>query len=314
MISIITPHYNSSKEMEQLIGVLEKSNSSAYEWIIVDDCSKEEEYKQLKEALSNSKVNYKLIKNDVNCGAAESRNRGIKQSSGEYITFVDSDDLITEDFVTTINDNVNQSLDILFFDYFYRTKDNDNYKKTINLDYGEYDDNQLIWINSTTNVCCKVYKANIIKNNNIEFPSLKRYEDWVFYSKCIARAQKIKYINKALYYYVFSDSSIVHTNRNDVYKYSLKAYELIKDDLKDFNSDVLDAAYAREVLYVMTIEKINQLTKAEYIELLDQLLTERKCKQNNKYLKHFKLHHRVFVHLIISRQFWLIKLMLKVIK
>ena len=61
--------------------------------IIVDDCSNDNTDEVVKSYLKDKRIKY--IKNETNCGAAISRNKALKKANGEWIAFLDSDDLWT---------------------------------------------------------------------------------------------------------------------------------------------------------------------------------------------------------------------------
>ena len=93
-LSIITPYYKTLKETQRLAGMLEAQLNNQVEWIIVDDGCNELELDKLKA---------KVIHLDTNSGgASKPRNTGLDVAKGEYITFIDSDDIISDDYIEKI--------------------------------------------------------------------------------------------------------------------------------------------------------------------------------------------------------------------
>ena len=92
-ISIITPSYNSGGFIKETILSVINQSYPNWEMIIVDDCSSDNTLEITQENIKDSRI--KLIKNEVNCGAAVCRNIGLENSSGMFIAFIDSDDLWT---------------------------------------------------------------------------------------------------------------------------------------------------------------------------------------------------------------------------
>lgn len=92
LISIVTPSFNCFKFIEQTILSVLKQTYSYWEMIIVDDCSSDGSYEI---ALDYSKKDkrIKLLRNEKRSGAAISRNKALDIAEGEYIAFLDSDDL-----------------------------------------------------------------------------------------------------------------------------------------------------------------------------------------------------------------------------
>lgn len=94
LVSIITPSYNTGKYINDTILSVINQSYSNWEMIIVDDCSTDDT-----EAIvySFGDPRIRLLKNKTNLGAAISRNKAIKEANGEWIAFLDSDDLWTSD-------------------------------------------------------------------------------------------------------------------------------------------------------------------------------------------------------------------------
>jgi glycosyltransferase involved in cell wall biosynthesis len=89
LISIITPHYNRSKNLESVYEMLLTQSYVSWEWIIVDDFSEEDPTKEI-EKLKSDKI--KIIRLSSNLGPAAARNIGIDNAKGRFIVFLDSDD------------------------------------------------------------------------------------------------------------------------------------------------------------------------------------------------------------------------------
>lgn len=179
-LSIITPYYNTLKYIEELKNILEPQLTNEVEWIIIDDGSKEKKLDKMK-----AKVIH-LEKNSGN--ASYPRNVGLDRAKGDYIAFVDSDDLISKNYVDSIIKKINQEK----FDYCYiswRTKYN-----IITIEDEPPEWNKSIWN-------C-IYSRNIIKN--IRFNTEYNInEDGEFNKK--VRDGKKAIINEVLYYYRWNE-------------------------------------------------------------------------------------------------------------
>ena len=92
LVSIITPSYNSVRYISECVESVLAQTYTSWEMIIVDDCS-EDDSKQLITALSSNDTRIKTIFLDSNIGAAEARNIALAKAKGQYIAFLDSDDL-----------------------------------------------------------------------------------------------------------------------------------------------------------------------------------------------------------------------------
>ena len=92
LISIITPSYNSSRFILDTYKSIQSQTYENWEWLITDDCSTDNSYSLMVE-ISRRDKRVKLHRNKKNLGAALSRNSSISRAEGEFLAFIDSDDL-----------------------------------------------------------------------------------------------------------------------------------------------------------------------------------------------------------------------------
>ena len=104
-LSIITPYYNCLNYLQNLVKVLEPQLTNEVEWIIIDDGCHEQELDKIKATIIH-------LLNNSGC-AGVPRNYGLDIAKGDYITFVDADDLVSKDFVSKIINKIN----LTTFDY-----------------------------------------------------------------------------------------------------------------------------------------------------------------------------------------------------
>lgn len=153
-LSIITPYYKTLDETLKLAEVLEPQLTNEIEWIIIDDGCNEKELDKLKAKVIHLKENSR--------GASKPRNIGLDEAQGEYITFIDSDDMITNDYIKRIMKSL--KTDIVFISW--KSK-----KHNVIMNSKPPRWNCSVW--------CRVYKREII--GDIRFnEKLMIAEDWVF--------------------------------------------------------------------------------------------------------------------------------------
>lgn len=92
LVSVIMAVYNSSSYLKEAINSVIQQSYPYWELIIIEDNSDDNSLEIIKE-FSHSDTRIKYLENDINLGAGLSRNRGIEHAKGEFITFLDSDDL-----------------------------------------------------------------------------------------------------------------------------------------------------------------------------------------------------------------------------
>ena len=95
LVSIIMPSYNTARFIKETVDSVLAQSYINWELIIVDDCSTDNTDDVVAQFSGDSRIKY--IKNSKNSGAAESRNRALREAKGKWIAFLDSDDLWAPD-------------------------------------------------------------------------------------------------------------------------------------------------------------------------------------------------------------------------
>lgn len=277
--SIIIPCHNNFEIMNRCLKSLENQTLKDFEVIFIDDKSKDDLLEKLYKYQEKTKLNMTIIENEVNLGPGPSRNKGIENATGEYITFLDSDDYIEENTLEEINKIIEkENPECIIYDYCFKTKNN----RTINQKSYLKDESGFIkkedaMIYSTGSTWCKVYLTSILKENKIKFPNLMRAEDMVFNKIAISNCDKIYHLNKSLYYYFLNENSIMNTRKTLSEDILLKAMEIIEEELgKNFKEQV-EAIFIKEYFYgtMITLIKMNKNNKEikEHIELCEKKYT-----------------------------------------
>ena len=92
LVSVIMPAYNAERFIEEAINSVVNQTVEDWELIVIDDCSNDNTFKLAQELAISDKRIY-VLKNDENSGVAKTRNRGIDLAMGDFIAFLDSDDV-----------------------------------------------------------------------------------------------------------------------------------------------------------------------------------------------------------------------------
>lgn len=190
-LSIITPFYNTLEYTKELAKVLVPQITDEVEWIIVDDGT---------HAYELDEINAKVIHLDVNSGnASKPRNVGLDNAKGDFVTFIDSDDLVSPKYVKTIIKKIDED----YFDYCYFGWESGKHKYVIA-------DEPLPWNHSSCNC---IYKMETIGNERFN-ENFNLDEDGDF-NKRVRKGKKSNILD-IIYTYFFmrrSDSiSSLYTN------------------------------------------------------------------------------------------------------
>lgn len=297
-ISIIIPMYNSFKLMKQNLMVLEKNPTSKLEIIIVDDCSKDNSFLEAEKYAQESELTIKVIQNDKNSGPGFSRNKGIENATGDYITFVDSDDYLSSDFYNKVSLILSEEeCDCLIFDYALIDKNGSKIASGKSIGTAKvkpgFLEKKSAFVYTYGSTLGKVYRRKIITDNEIRFADLYRNEDMPFTKNAIADSEKIYYLNEELYNYVQVENSLMHNKSLDNEKNCQIAFEILKKNLNEIEwKEELLALELREVLNNSVLimigndasnQKIHQYIKNNYKKEYIQ----------NRYFSAYPLHVKI---------------------
>ena len=96
-ISVIVPFYNAERYLKQCLDSLQKQTYSNFEVLLINDGSIDQSYQVAAEYVKIDE-RFSLI-TQSNAGIATARNVGLQKMSGEYVTFVDGDDFVSQDYL-----------------------------------------------------------------------------------------------------------------------------------------------------------------------------------------------------------------------
>ena len=174
-LSIITPYYNTLEYTKRLAKVLAPQLTDKIEWIIVDDGCNEKELDNLKATVIHLKEN--------SGAAGKPRNIGLDIATGDYITFIDSDDLVSEDYIYHILRKTKKDPDIIYLSW--KGKD-----REVIMNPRPPRWNCAVW--------CRVYKRELIEHIRFD-ETLKIAEDFDFNKRI--KADTTMSIKKQIYFY-----------------------------------------------------------------------------------------------------------------
>lgn len=207
-MSVIVTVYNEEKYIAKTLDSIINQDFDEYEVIVVNNGSTDKSLEIINEKLSESNISHKIISMS-NKGVSSARNRGIGESSGEYIVFVDGDDYIASNHLRLLyNDDFDFSLiqlvkkqgdNIISKPHFY----NEEVLKTVDFIKLE------LKMEIPFNFVQLSYKRDILINNNLKFNSDINYgEDTEFALKALIYGETIRISNETTYFYVQHSSSL----------------------------------------------------------------------------------------------------------
>ncbi len=323
-VSVIVPVYNTEKYLRKCIDSLLNQTLKDLEIIIVNDSSPDNSQEIIDEYVAKFPGKIKSIIKE-NGGQGSARNLGLEASSGEYIGYVDSDDFVDihmyEDMLNqAIKDN-SDIVEVGFFEY----SDSDKVLstkcfKTENITTNLKDDKKLLFDNTV--VWNKLYRASLLKDNNIKFREKKWYEDFDFVIKTICYAKKVSIMPKSYYYYLLRQGS---TMNNSNAERNLEILEAMDEILKFFKDRNIYSDYIEELeflavfhIYLPTNVRIirSNATWAKKHEIIHKINSYMDSNfsnyKKNKYIKTFlPKRKRHILTLIKLKLYWIVWLCFK---
>ena len=173
-VSIIIPVYNNEKYIEKCIHSVLNQTFGELEIIAVNDGSTDESGKILKN-LEREDVRIILLEQN-NQGVAAARNLGVKKSTGKYITFVDGDDYLKNDYIEKMYDLAEkESLDMVISGLTYVDESGKELNKIIPGVYKRLENEE--WTFRISAVCSHLYRRELWTKYDVKFQSGERGED-----------------------------------------------------------------------------------------------------------------------------------------
>lgn len=238
LISVIVPVYNSENYLEQCIKSICKQSYGELEIILIDDGSKDNSFSICQSfAQKDSRIR---VLHQNNKGVSSARNAGLEYASGDYVTFVDSDDYIDENMYSSMVEiSQEYNADVVMCDCIKEYSDY-SYIYTHPIRGGFYNSSALK----------KEYYNHLIMMENVEYPAtisnclmlikkcnLPKYADNIKYSEDLLFGAQVLYNAESFYYmkgYAFyhynckNIDSTTHVYHEDKWENNKKLFELTK--------------------------------------------------------------------------------------
>ena len=312
--SIIVPFYNVRDYIIECAESIYNQKYEDFEVIFVDDGSPDDSKKILKKYIK--KINDKRFKiiTKENGGQGSARNLGLKKCKGKYVLFLDSDDFLELNACEKMFEKAEKDkLDIVICDY-YRYFDNGNKEevKLPNFKNSSLKDNTDI-ICEHLSPWAKIYRTDLIKNNNIKFVENLKYEDAPFVIEALDCAKKIGKVNLPLNYYVIHEKSETTVRDEKVFDI-IQIIDIIRKYTKNkkYLKEKIDKLTVR-IITNYTIQQRMQEDKNVGIRFINEAFSYLKKEvpdyKNNKYFE-----NRSFFKRTIEKNMLLTKIYVKLYK
>ena len=221
LVSIITPLYNAEAYITDTIKSIQDQTYPHWEHIIVNDCSTDTSL-QIVEALAKKDTRIRIVTLSRNSGAAQSRNKATELATGDYIAFLDADDLWhPEKLEKQLRYMQENDATVSYTNYLHINEAGEPLGKRIKalpkLTYKKQHTNN--YIGNLTGM----YKASEI--GKIIAPNIRKRQDWTVWLEAIKKSNKPALgLQEDLAYYRIRQGSI-SSNKMNLVKYNFRFYK-----------------------------------------------------------------------------------------
>ena len=315
-ISVIIPVYNTERYLDKCLDSIVKQTLKNIEIIVVNDCSQDnsleiiEDYKQKDDRII-------VINNIKNLGLGGARNVGMQRATGDFISFVDSDDWIENNTLeSAYNEAIANNADVVLFRYTFFFEKSDTYYSAKKIKHKLKTPNNIITIYdcpelfNVTSACLKLYKNKVLKDSDITFPEKLYYEDIPFSFKLYFSMNKAVILDEPLYYYRQHEGTITSDRGKKMFDI-IKIFQLtdtITNNIEP-NSTVRISYYNKKWEMILNVlNRIDIEYKIDFIRELKQVL------QINRKGKYFLLltlikHNQINLFLKLNSMVWYVSKM-----
>ena len=266
-LSVIIPVYNSAEFLNKCIDSLVLQDYKDYELILVDDGSTDASY----DICCNYAKRYDniLVLRQENSGPSIARNKGIQVASGDYLTFVDSDDWVMPDYFSVLDDAMLQNTDLIFYGRMHPDGQESSKKA---FPEGSFTSREEIvgflvknyYSGDLASCANKAYSRRLFGDGGLRFPaSTIVEEDLLFVLQALDRSESLVSLSEPLYYYNRRGSGSVTTRYNPAkFDCKLKAYQKELEFARQWNSLDLERIFDDNYLSYISASINNMMYQA----------------------------------------------------
>ena len=246
ILSIIIPLYNCEKYIKQCLDTIfrQEMNESEFEVIVIDDGSKDNGY-SLASEYAKRHQNILVIKQE-NQGVACARNNALEKATGDYVTFVDADDMLVSGSLSTlIKIAVENKADIV------KAAHKEVPEDAVCEDFSSSHDNCSIQVMTGEEAIVNVTRMKegycwgylisrkLITDNRLSFPPKVAFmEDWAFITQAILKSRTFVNADVLLYLYRRNSSSCMANVTTEKMLLGCQAIDIVANLTKDTSGDV----------------------------------------------------------------------------
>ena len=275
-ISIVIPVYNAEAYIEACLASLMTQTMDDVEIILVDDHGSDHSMELARAYVAHhkSRKQFRFLETPHNMGPGPARNVGIEAAQGEYIGFVDSDDVVTPDFCEQLYAAAKTHDADLAYCQAQLVKGTE-VTALCNpvIESGDFsgEKRRFFLTHYTTLFVSFLYRRSLLMEYGIGFPATRSAEDSCFLTCSLLATRRIACVDKPMYHYLVHEESLSESRNPKRYIDKVKSFDLLMQfahtkGLYDANKEELDYIYLKKgyllgiLTYIYNEEHPRQLT------------------------------------------------------
>lgn len=278
MVSIIIPVYNAENNIRRMLNGILRQTYTDYECILVNDGSNDDSEK-ICQQYETRDHRFHCI-SQKNSGVSAARNRGIEAANGEYITFLDADDEIPENYIAVLVETCREA-DISVCD----TVIVQDGKEKGRFSHPSAMLNRITALNElltrttiNSGPCSKLFRRKIIAD--LRFPMLRTYEDILFVQEAFDRANTVAVTDQTGYFYIQnSEGAMSHLRREpstDILTASEKLLKFIRSE-SQLAPECLYTTISHVFQYVLSLSQNDKNYGQNFLKAAQSLYKKYMC-------------------------------------
>lgn len=309
-ISVIVPIYNVEEYLERCIDSILIQDYDNFEVVLVDDCSTDKSSTIAKNYSELYPRKCIFVQRESNGKLSAARNTGIKVSTGDWVTFIDSDDWVEKNYLSSmINVAIKDESDIVACGYYHAWGNNRLVVVNPFGDLSSESSQEMKVALMRNHACMKLFRKSFIIENGIAFPEhIVRAEDMGFTIPLMTRTKRISIIKEPLYYYFQRQNSISNSNTNIDISFYYQAFKELADKSNCGFEIEIEYRAINEFLYgLVTVMIKSNRTNKEIKNHIDYFLMKYTKWKNNKYLEYTPKLKKTFIILASYKLVFVLK-------
>lgn len=314
-VSIIVPIYNVEAYLKRCIDSLLSQTYPNIEILLIDDCSTDGSAKIAKEYAELYPKVCRFVQRDKNGGLSAARNTGIKRSTGEWLSFVDSDDWVNEEYISSMYDIAQkEGADIVANEsryIYFSAKETKMDDPTLDIKSESLQKEKVarLRFGATSHL---IRKSFFLKTSILFPEDIWRCEDICTMVPLYTYTDKISILHKPLYYYFQRKGSLSNTNHHfvDVSFYLKTIHRMIDLSSAGYEQELEFRAIA-ELMYGMVMIMIRSgRSKGEVYRHIDWFESKFPSWKENPYFSTLPKGKQIFIDCASRKMYIMLKVLI----